>query len=104
MAEYRVVPGTFSVTPVKTSYASGEDVELRIKCQLQRRDGLGVGFHWASDYKIYDKVGTLLASDSRSHIVILAEDLMTVDDDFTISLGAFSAGTLEGYVVASAHG
>ena len=104
MAQYRVVPGSFSVTPVKSSYASGEDVALKIKCQLQRKDGVGALITWSSQYKIYDKKNTLLATETRSHSMAPWTDIDTATDDFTKKIGTFTPGLLEGYVVATAFG
>lgn len=103
-ATYRVVPGSFSVTPTQTSYKQGEEVALQIKCQLQRKNGTGAWFSWSSDYKVYDKSDKLLAQDSREHFASPTTDIDTADDDLTIPLGTFTAGLLEGYVVVSAHG
>lgn len=104
MAQYRVVPGSFSVSPEKLSYASGEEVKLRIKCQLQRKNGLGALLAWSSNYKVYKKDNSLLASDSRSHSMAPFTDLDTANDDFPINIGAYSPGLLEGYVVVDGSG
>ena len=104
MAEYRVVPGSFSVMPTKDSFTEGEDVELQIKCKVQRRNGAGAWLAWSSDYKVYDKKGELLASDSREHSMAPWTDIDTAEDDFPIPIGNFTAGLLEGEVVVSAHG
>jgi len=104
MALYRVVPGSFSVTPIKASFASGEDVELKIKCQVQRKNGVGSWLTWSSDYKVYKKDGSLLASDSRSHSMAPLTDIDTANDDFPIKIGAYSPGLLEGYVVVTGSG
>lgn len=104
MAEYRVVPGSFSVDTVKPSYASGEDVELSIKCKLQRKNGVGSILAWSSNYKVYKKDNSLLASDSRSHSMAPWTDIDEAIDDFTINVGAYSPGLLEGYVVVDGSG
>lgn len=104
MAQYRVVPGSFSVTPTKGSYKQGEEVALRIVCQLQRKNGMGAWYSWSSDYKVYDKNNKLLVQDSREHFTSPTTDIDTANDDFTIPLGTFTSGLLEGYVIASAHG
>lgn len=104
MATYRIVPGSFSVAPVKSSYASGEDVELRIKAQLQRKNGIGALISWTSKYQIYDKKNTLLATETRSHSMAPWTDIDTATDDFTKKIGTFTPGLLEGYVVPTAFG
>ena len=104
MAEYRVIPGSFSVSPVKPSYASGENVGLKIKCQVQRKNGVGSMLAWSSTYKVYKKDNSLLASDSRSHSMSPWTDIDTGNDDFTINIGAYNPGLLEGYVVVEGSG
>ncbi len=104
MADYRVVPGTLSVAPVKPSYTSDEEVELGIRCSLQRRNGVGALLTWSSDYKVYDHEGKLLAQDSREHTQAPWTEIDTAVDDFTIKLGKFIPGMLVGEVVPSAHG
>lgn len=104
MALYRVVPGSFSVVPVKSSYASGEDVELKVKCQFQRKDGVGALINWSSQYKFYDKNNNLLATETRLHSMAPWTDIDTATDEFSKKIGTFTPGTLLGYVVATAFG
>jgi len=104
MAEFRVVPGSLLVTPSKTSFASGEDVELRVKCQVQRKNGLGALVTWQSEYKFYDKNNTLLASQTMVHTMAPWTDIDTENVEFTKKIGTFSPGLLEGYVAISASG
>ena len=104
MATYRVVPGSLSVNPTKSSFASGEDVLVSIKCQLQRKDGVGALLAWSSQYKIYKKSGELLKTVTRSHSMAPWTDIDTANDDFTENIGSYTPGLLEGEVVASAFG
>ena len=103
-ATYRVVPGTFSVTPVKSSYTTDEEVELRIKCTMERKDGAGALFAWSGDFYIYDANDKLLAQETdtfwTTSMLLINQGIA----DFTKKIGRFSAGTLTGYVVAKAHG
>ena len=104
MATYRVVPGSLSVTPTKQSYGAGENVEIRIRCQLERKNGLGSFFAWSSHYKISKTSGELLKTVNKSHSEAPWTDIDTATDDFTENIGPFSEGVLNGVVVVSASG
>ena len=104
MAEYRVVPGTFSVATTKTSYSEGEPVALHIKCTAERRNGLGSWGTWLTDYEIRKKDNSVLKSVSRQHSIAPWTDIDQAIDDFEEDIGTFSAGLLEGYVIVKAHG
>ena len=104
MAGYRVVKGSFSITPTKPTFEVGEDITLNIKCTLERKNGGGAVLAWSSDYKVYSKDSKLLAQDSREHLTAPWTDIDTGKDDFFINLGAFSPGRLDGYVTVDAHG
>ena len=104
MALFRVVPGSFSVIPSKASFASGEQVDLKVKCTVERKNGLGAWATWTSTYKVYKKDGSLLATSTRQHNIAPWTDIDSAADDFTVPVGAFSPGLLEGYVTVAGSG
>lgn len=104
MAEYRVVPGSFSVSPSKPTYAVGEAVVLHIKCTAERRNGFGAWGSWSTVYEVRKKDNTLLKSIERQHSVAPWTEVDQAIDDFEENIGAFTAGTLEGSVIVNAHG
>jgi len=103
-AMFRVAPGTFIVTPAKSSFTEEEDVILKVKCTVQRKNGAGAWLTWNSDYKVSKNAGEELASVSRPHSMAPWTPIDTANDDFEINLGKFSEGTLAGNVVVSGHG
>jgi len=103
-ATFRVEPGTFKVTPKKSSFTEDEDVILKVECTVQRKNGAGAWLTWQTDYKAYDEDGGELASVSRSHSMAPWTEIDTAADDFELNLGQFSEGTLAGSVTVSGHG
>jgi len=103
MAEYRVVPGSFSVAPVKTSYAQDEPVKLRIKATVERKNGVGAWLSWTTTYVIYKKDNTVLKTVSRQHSMAPWTTIDQAIDDFEEEIGTYTQGILEGYVVVKAH-
>jgi len=103
-AMFRVEPGTLIVTPAKSSFTTEEDVILKVKCTVQRKNGAGAWLTWNSDYKVSKSTGQELESVSRSHSMAPWTEIDTANDDFEINLGKFSEGTLAGNVAVSAHG
>lgn len=102
MATYRVVPGTLSVEPVKSSYTTDEDVELRIRCRIQRKSRV-IG-DWKTEYHLYDSGGFIDKKEIMQHKG-LPEEIDTEDDDFTWNIGRFSTpGIFNGYIVVKARG
>ena len=100
MANYRVVAGTFFVTPTKSEFTTDESVTVRIQCTIERDLPFpgGTAGDWESDY--YLVVGaTRTWIDSRHHGISLHSV-----DDFVAGLGMFSKGTLTGDIVVEAHG
>jgi len=104
MTEYRVVPGSFSVEPTKSAFAADEDVGLRIRCTVQRRNGVSAWLAWTSVYRVYNRGGELLAEVSREHSAAPWTDIDTAEEDFIMKLGTFTPGTLAVTVKVSAHG
>jgi len=105
MATYRVVPGTFSVAPVKSSYTTDEEVELRIKYQVQRRDGLGAALQWMHAWFVYDKAGRTVAYDWTGAWTSPTTEVDTYDYDQIVRIGKVTTpGTFSGDVVIYAKG
>jgi len=103
-ATYRVVPGSFSIAPAKSSYTTEEDVILNILCTTERKNGLGVWLVWSTDYKVYGEGGQLIASESTEHSMAPWTEIDHAEDDFSINLGKFSEGTLPLEASVSCHG
>jgi hypothetical protein len=103
MSTFRVVPGTFSVAAANTSFSETEQVKLRIKCQVERVDGLGAVFSWVTSYSIYTKAGKLVKTIEKQHSIAPWTSLDTANDDFEVEIGLFTPGTLEGYVQVKAR-
>jgi hypothetical protein len=103
-AAFRVEPGTFVVTPAKSSFTTEEDVILSVQCTVQRKNGAGSWLTWQTDYKVYGPTGQVLKTISRSHSMAPWTEIDTAADDFEVNLGKFSEGILSGSVAVSAHG
>ena len=104
MAEYRVVPGSLSVTPTKSTYALAEPVVLHIICTCERRNGLGSWGSWSTEYEIRKKDDTVLKTVERQHSIAPWTELDQAIDDFEEDIGTFTQGILEGNVIVKAHG
>ena len=104
MAMYRAIPGTLSVQPTKASFSSDEPVKLRIRCEVERKNGTGSWLTWVTDYLVYKKSGELIKSISRQHSIAPWTELDKAVDDFEEDIGVFTPGILDGTVVVSAHG
>ena len=115
---FRVIPGSFTVTPTKPgSYTTEEDVVLTIVCQLEAwaKDMTYRPSTWRSMYEIFTGGILLMSGDPKSpkfntilerkHSFPLFGELdKPAPDNFQIGIGKFTAGTLSGYVTVKAEG
>lgn len=104
MGQYRVVQGSLKVATTEQSYTPDEDVMLHIECTVERKDGLGAVFVWEVVYQIFDKGWKLIKEFTRAKSMAPWQDIDTAVEDFDVSIGRYSPGLLEGYVVVSARG
>ena len=124
MAKFRLVPDTLKVETVdsvnrqpRTTFAEGEEVGLRINGTFQATQPdwitIDIARPFYTDWYVYKADGTPIpvngtksnyASDRYLQVGVGGAGIYTgKSENFYISIGKYTKGTFEGYVVVKAH-
>jgi len=102
-----------AITPVKSEYAVGEMIQVKVKGYARRETTYGawlmLGVAWHTIYKLYDEAGNLLDTSTHYHSVAPWTMVDTATDDFVMNARLATAGMAEvgefcGKVVMTAAG